>query len=237
MRIMTRFCRILRTYSSSTANRAEALLQRIIEDTTTHQQVNEKKLDLILHRINKLPQHDSTPTAGLVNKAGCDIITEQFQWARGPACDRDCGCVCHLRPRSGWRSPADLRQLLGLISLNYSGLIGASLMKPACNLRRCKSRSSCVFTVTYCFPGWFVMKTAHFISRRTPYGEIHVMPFLQRRTAEFAMNSIYHIAKSGNIPVLEKLLKTRQAMPNDAADLNGCTALHVSLGRISVIKS
>lgn len=64
------------------------------------------------------------------------------------------------------------------------------------------------------------------------YGEPSLMLVIQRRIEEFAEQSIYHPAERGNIVAMEELFIMRIALPNDVADLNGATALHVSDPRL-----
>jgi len=52
---------------------------------------------------------------------------------------------------------------------------------------------------------------------------------LQRRTQEFAENSIYRLAERGDVSGIESLIRSGRACSTDAADSNGYTALHVSI--------
>lgn len=175
-----------------------------------------------------------------VNESPDTPIAVQFQsddlrgFQNFHECEDDCDCICHMRSRSCWRSPQILRNIVGLFLLNFSGSFGLSILKPACSSKKCKSFSTCALKVTYCLPRWFLMKAAHFAAERTRYGEIHIMPFMQRRTAEFSGNSIYHLAQEDDVAGIKKLLGDREVMPNDATYEDGATALHVSMKRSTI---
>jgi hypothetical protein len=65
------------------------------------------------------------------------------------------------------------------------------------------------------------------------FGEPSFLLLVQRRTEEFEEQSIYHLAQSGDVSAIAKSLRLGRALPNDAADLTGATALHVSTYRRS----
>lgn len=155
-----------------------------------------------------------------------DIVTFQFQERTSASCEDDCNCACHLRYRSWLKSPVLLKNLIGFFFLNYSSVW---IFRPACTSRSCNSRSTRAFKATFCVPYWFLARAAHIGAKMNQYGDPSVGLTLQRRTPEFAVDSIYHISARGDIAGIELLLKRGEASPIDADDLNGRTALHVRI--------
>jgi len=117
-----------------------------------------------------------------------------------------------------------IRNIVGFLFLHYSSL---RILEPACTTSDCRSYSAGVFKITLCLPRWFLLKAAHFAAKISPHGDPTAGLTIQRRTPEFATDSIYHLSQRNNIAGIEYLLKFRMASPNDADDLNGCTPLHV----------
>ena len=159
-----------------------------------------------------------------VDRQSDSIATIQFQENFFRQCDDDCDCICHLRSRTWRRSSLLLQSAIGFLSLHYNGL---ALLRPLCSSTRCNNFSSKTFKVTFCFPRWLLMKAAHVLMQSTPFGSPSVALTLQRRTQEFAENSIYRLAESGNLEGVMKAITSRIVNPTDAADSNGYTALHV----------
>ena len=154
-----------------------------------------------------------------------EIVTFEFQERTSARCDDGCRCFCHLRYRPWWKSPMILRNLIGFFFLSYSSVW---IFSPACTSRSCNSHSTRAFKATFCLPRWFLVRAAHIAANMSSYGDPSVGLTLQKRTPEFAVDSIYHLAGGGNIVGIEQLLKEGRASPIDADDLSGRTALHVS---------
>jgi hypothetical protein len=166
-----------------------------------------------------------------INQQSGSVAAVHFQEDFFCPCPGNCDCNCHLRSRIWRRSPPVLQGVIGFLALHYSGL---ALLKPACSSEKCNSYSSKVFKATYCLPRWLLMKAAHVWMQSGPFNAPTVALTLQRRTQEFAENSIYHLAERGDLSGVEQLIRSRLACPTDAADSNGYTALHVSIPKTSV---
>lgn len=159
-----------------------------------------------------------------VDRQSDSIVAIQFQENLFRRCTDDCNCICHLRSRTWRRSSLLLQSAIGFLTLHYNGLM---LLRPVCSSIHCKNFSSKTFKVTFCFPRWLLMKAAHVLMQSGPFGSPAVSLTLQRRTQEFAENSIYRLAESGNLEGVISAIMSRIADPTDAADSNGYTALHV----------
>jgi hypothetical protein len=206
----------------------------ILEKVTQHDSIRSQNASLtVLHSespgqpTNKCVKETTAGTAStVINQQSGYIAAVHLQEDMFCPCPGDCNCTCHLRSRTWRRSPPILQSVIGILSLHYSGL---ALLKPACNSENCNSYSSKVFKATYCLPRWLLMKAAHVWMQSGPFGAPVVGLTLQRRTQEFAENSIYHLTERGDLSGVEQLIRSRLACPTDAADSNGYTALHVRI--------
>ena len=157
------------------------------------------------------------------NQSNDDTIAIQFQKRGTTYCNEECDCICHLRSRHWWRSPAVIKNIVGFLFLHYTSL---SILEPACTTPSCRNYSTRILKITFCLPKWFLLKAAHFAAKISPHGDPTAGLTIQRRTPEFATDSIYHLSERNNIAGLQHILRSRMASPNDADDLNGCTSLH-----------
>lgn len=142
------------------------------------------------------------------------------------SCDERCDCLCHLRIRYWWKSPMVFRNIVGFFFLHYSSLW---MLEPACTSQGCSKYSSRAFKITLCLPRRFLLKAAHFTAKMSPHGDPTFGLRIQRRTPEFATDSISHLSQRNNLAGIKDLLNSRIASPNDADDLNGFTPLHASI--------
>jgi hypothetical protein len=93
--------------------------------------------------------------------------------------------------------------------------------------RNCTNQYSRAAQISYTFPGWLLARTIDITAAMTYTNETHFGLNIRNRVPD-GENSIFDLARSGNVPGIKDLFVRRLISPNDLCYKNGQTALHVS---------
>ena len=145
-----------------------------------------------------------------------------FHLNRVVRCHGNCECVCHSRSRL--QTPNFLNRFFGQLFIGYAGL---PIWTRDCDRSDCTNHYSRAFQVSYTFPGWLLSRTVDITAAMTYTNEPHFGLKIRNRVQN-TENSVFSLARNGNLPGIKDLYVRRLVSPNDLEAMTGQTALHVS---------
>jgi hypothetical protein len=145
-----------------------------------------------------------------------------FHLNRVIRCNGNCECICHSRSRI--QSPDIFNRFLGHLFIGYAGL---PIWTRNCNNNNCTNQYSRAVQVSYTFPGWLLSRTID-ITAATTYTNEPQFGLKVRNRIENTENSVFTLARTGNLDGIKDLFQERRISPNDLNASTGQTALYVS---------
>ena len=145
-----------------------------------------------------------------------------FHLNRVVRCHGNCECVCHSRSRL--QTPNFLNRFFGQLFIGYAGL---PIWTRDCDRSDCTNHYSRAFQVSYTFPGWLLSRTVDITAAMTYTNEPHFGLKIRNRVQN-TENSVFSLARNGNLAGIKDLYVRRLVSPNDLEVMTGQTALHVS---------
>ncbi|EXJ90248.1 hypothetical protein A1O1_03347 [Capronia coronata CBS 617.96] len=139
-------------------------------------------------------------------------------YRRSP-CDLRCRCSCHTRsPLSQWNV---LPRIIGTIFVGYTGLptLGAR-----CDSGSCYQSQVQAIQVVYTFPSWFMQRTLDLVGGKNSQGDPECSITLRNRVEYTLDNSLFQLARNGNVDAMKLKLNQHCAHPNDLSLRGGQTA-------------
>lgn len=132
-------------------------------------------------------------------------------------CPKWCSCVCHKPGRI--KSPHLLNQILGAVSVGYTGL---PFLSSPCNEKLCRPRKESSTRITYQFPAWFLARSISMAISSSTAG-----PELILRTLRIlpSTSDVFRLAQNGDLNEVKALFSKGQASIYDV-DINNWSILH-----------
>ena len=125
-------------------------------------------------------------------------------------CKFTCACACHHQRR--YFSYQFLRNFIGRVFVGYSGL---PMFENDCTTLNCRRQSSLYLQLTCHFPTWFLSRALQIAILQDVAGDPKFVLTIRRRTPYESPNSIYLLARAGNVEGIRVLFTCREAFPND----------------------
>jgi ankyrin repeat protein len=119
-------------------------------------------------------------------------------------CPRWCSCLCHRRTHL--QSPQLLNDLLGALSVNFTGIPYISV---PCNEKMCKPRTSATARLTYQFPSWLLSRALTLLVDANRVNG----PEMQLRTLRVIPSNspIFRMALAGDVEGMKSLFSQGKA--------------------------
>lgn len=138
-------------------------------------------------------------------------------------------CLCRCHYSSQFQTPPWLRDVIGLLSVGYSGLplVGKpACTETACTETACRRRRSTLLKVNYFFPSWLLHRMVVYRYRWDP-ATSQVITVRTPRLVPIGA-SVFKTASDGNLELLKSLFSQGLASPFDV-NLDGTSTLKASL--------
>ena len=149
--------------------------------------------------------------------------TVAFEAFRNAQCDIRCPCPCHFR--YSCMSSSSLGSLFGSLFVGY---IGIPTINSICKIGACRSSSVRVYRVIYTFPVWFLKRTLELAFGSNYFGEPEFNIRMHNRVEYMSEDSLFQLARKGDIGSMQKKLTNRQASPHDVSLRGGLSAFDAS---------
>lgn len=164
-----------------------------------------------IHEISKNPSRSSRPIF-------------RVRTALRKSCHRSCKCQCHKR--TSLSSPRWMKDIIGLMFIDYSGkpILGTQ----ACNEKLCRQQENSLLKINYYFPWWFLRRMIIFRDYSTSLlaGE-HMISVRTPRIVD-PFSDVIVMAQTGNVSLMQALFSQNLASPFDTTP-KGESLLHVSV--------
>jgi ankyrin repeat protein len=125
-------------------------------------------------------------------------------------CKLTCDCACHHQKR--FSTYHFLKHFVGRVFVGYSGL---PMFGNACTDSECRRQSPFYLQITYHFPTWFLSRALQMAVLQDLAGDPKFVMTMRRRTPYESPNSIYLLARAGDVDAIRNLFTRREAFPND----------------------
>ena len=199
------------------ANRTVSLQQALEENA--HSEAIEMAIgsDMNIRSINSngffnasqhQPLEDQIPTPPHVNALACGSHSS-VKLQRQDRCKQSCRCPCHCIWK--WRSPQMLKNIFGVMSVDYNGLHGAPC---ACIPNRLNGRAMRT-RIRYTFPRWMICREV-FMALTLKMGPELLLRFPRIRPYN---SPIFKFAEKGDMSHMIELLTSGEASVFDTGPL------------------
>ena len=140
---------------------------------------------------------------------------------------RVCRCQCHRK--SNVRPFNWISNVAGTLLIGYSGISNLFMPKVECTEKACQRQERGQLKVTYYFPSWFTA-ASRAISYMDSWNSLDGHQVFWKFPRVVPANAdLFVFAQKGNIKGVQRLIEAREASIYDVSDMEGRSALHVSL--------
>lgn len=141
-------------------------------------------------------------------------------------CKLTCDCACHYQRH--FSTYQFLKSFIGRVFVGYSGL---PMFGTDCTIDECRRQSPFYLQITYHFPTWFLSRALQMAVLQDLAGDPKFVMTMRRRTPYESPNSIYLLARAGNVAAIRDLFNRREAYPNDMEHDFGETPLVYAINK------
>ena len=149
--------------------------------------------------------------------------TVAFEAFRKAQCDIRCPCPCHLR--YSCMNSSLLGSLFGSLFIGY---IRIPALNSSYKIGACHSSSVRAYRVIYTFPPWFLKRTLEAAFGSNYFGEPEFNIRMHNRIEYTSEDSLFQLARKGDVGTMQKKLTYRQASPHDLSLRGGLSAFDAS---------